>query len=200
MSISSIAINRPVFATVISIVIMLFGIVGFSYLGVREYPSVDPPVVTVSTNYPGANADIIESQIVEPLEESISGIGGIRSLTSSSSDGRGSISVEFELGVSMDVAANDVRDRVSRAVRNLPPDADPPVIIKSDADAETIISITVSSQKRTLLELTEIGNNIFKERLQTIPGVSEIRLWGEKKYAMRLEMDPKKIAAYTNDL
>lgn len=196
MSISSIAIKRPVFATVISIVIVIFGIVGYTYLGVREYPSVDPPVVTVSTNYPGANADIIESQIVEPLEESISGIAGIRSLTSESSDGRGSISVEFELGISMDAAANDVRDRVSRAVRNLPPDADPPVIIKSDADAETIVTITVSSKKRTLLELTEIGNNIFKERLQTIPGVSEIRLWGEKKYAMRLEMDPKKIAAY----
>ncbi|GIV32818.1 MAG: multidrug resistance protein [Chitinophagales bacterium] len=196
MNISSISINRPVLATVISIVIVLFGAVGFSYLGVREYPSVDPPIVTVTTNYTGANADIIESQITEPLEESINGIAGIASLTSTSSDGRSTIRVEFELGMDMDAAANDVRDRVSRAVRNLPPDADPPIIVKSDANAETILSITVSSDKRTLLQLTDIGINIFKERLQTIPGVSEIRIWGEKKYAMRLEMDPLKIAAY----
>src|SRR5690606_18317997 len=146
-----------------------------------EYPSVDPPIVTVTTNYTGANADIIESQITEPLEESINGISGINSLTSTSSDGRSSISVEFDLGVDMDAAANDVRDRVSRAVRNLPQDADPPIVVKSDANSETILSITVSSDKRTLLELTDIGINTFKERLQTIQGVSEIRIWGEKK-------------------
>lgn len=196
MNISSISINRPVLATVISIVIVIFGIVGFSYLGVREFPSVDPPIVTVTTNYAGANADIIESQITEPLEESINGISGINTLTSTSSDGRSTISVEFELGIDMDAAANDVRDRVSRAVRNLPADADPPIVVKSDANADAVLSITVSSDKRTLLQLTDIGINIFKERLQTIQGVSEIRIWGEKKYAMRLEMDPKKVAAY----
>jgi len=196
MNLASVSINRPVLAMVMSILIIIFGLVGFSFLGVREYPSVDPPMVSVSTNYVGANADVIESQITEPLEESINGIAGIKRLTSTSSDGRSSIRVEFELGVDMEAAANDVRDKVSRAVRNLPPDADPPGISKSDADAQTIIALTVSSDQRTLLELSEIGNNIFKERLQTIPGVSQIRIWGDKKYAMRLQIDPAKLASY----
>ncbi len=196
MNISSISIERPVLATVISIFIVLFGIIGFTYLGVREYPSVDPPIITVTTNYTGANADIIESQITEPLEESINGIAGIRSLTSISSDGRSTITVEFELDVDLEAAANDVRDRVSRAVRNLPTDTDPPIVAKSDADSSPILSMTIQSDQRSLLELTEIANNIFKERLQTIPGVSEIRIWGEKKYSMKLQLDPVKMAGY----
>jgi hydrophobe/amphiphile efflux-1 (HAE1) family protein len=196
MNISSLSINRPVLATVFSIVIVLFGVIGFTTLGVREYPSVDPPIVTVQTNYTGANADIIESQITEPLEESINGIAGISALTSQSSDGRSSITVEFDLEVDLEAAANDVRDRVSRAQRNLPQDADPPIVSKADANAETILSLTVQSDSRSLLELSEIANNVFKERLQTIPGISEIRIWGEKKYAMRLLMDPDKLAAY----
>jgi len=196
MNISSLSINRPVLATVFSIVLVLFGVIGFTALGVREYPSVDPPIVTVQTNYTGANADIIESQITEPLEESINGIAGISALTSQSSDGRSSITVEFDLEIDLEAAANDVRDRVSRAQRNLPQDADPPIVSKADANAETILSLTVQSDSRTLLELSEIANNVFKERLQTIPGISEIRIWGEKKYAMRLLMDPDKLAAY----
>jgi multidrug efflux pump len=196
MNISSVSINRPVLATVLSIVIVLFGIIGFRSLGVREYPSVDPPIVTVQTNYTGANADIIESQITEPLEESINGIAGIRSLTSISSDGRSSLTVEFNLEVDLEAAANDVRDRVSRAQRNLPPDADPPIVSKADANSDAILSLTVQSDSRNLLELSEIANNVFKERLQTIPGVSEIRIWGEKKYAMRLLMDPDRLSAY----
>ena len=183
-------------ATVFSIVIVLFGVIGFRSLGVREYPSVDPPVITVSTNYTGANADVMESQITEPLEESINGIAGIRSISSVSSDGRSNITVEFNLGTDLEDAANDVRDRVSRAVRNLPPDADPPVTTKSDADANPILSLTVQSDSRNLLELTDVATNIFKERLQTIPGVSEIRIWGEKRYAMRLLLDPDRLAAY----
>lgn len=196
MNISSISINRPVLATVISIMIVLFGVIGYTFLGVREFPSVDPPVVTVTTNYIGANADVIESQITEPLEESINGIAGIRSLTSISSDGRSNITVEFELGVDMEAAANDVRDRVSRAVRNLPPDSDPPVVTKSDADAFPIVVLTLQSNSRNLMELSDFANNVFKERLQTIPGVSEIRIWGEKRYAIKLLMDPVKMAAY----
>lgn len=183
-------------ATVFSIIILIFGGIGFSYLGVREFPSVDPPIITVTTNYPGANADIIESQITEPLEESVSGVSGIRTLSSVSSDGRSNITVEFELGVDLEAAANDVRDKVSQAIRLLPPDADPPVVVKSDADAESILSITVQSDKRSLLELSEIGNNVFKERLQAVRGVSQIQIWGEKKYAMRLEIDPQKLSAY----
>jgi len=196
MNISSISIQRPVLATVISIVIILFGVIGYAYLGVREFPSVDPPVVTVTTNYIGANADVMESQITEPLEESINGIAGIRSLTSISSDGRSNITVEFELGVDMEAASNDVRDRVSRAIRNIPPDTDPPIVTKSDADAGPIYALTLQSGARDLMELSDIANNVFKERLQTIPGVSEIRIWGERKYSIKLLLDPSKLASY----
>lgn len=196
MNLSSISISRPVLSIVMSIVIVLFGGIGYMFLGVREYPSVDPPVVTVTTNYVGANAEVIESQITEPLEESINGIAGIRSMTSTSSDGRSNITVEFELGVDMEAAANDVRDRVSRAQRNLPPDINAPVISKSDANSDAIVSMTIQSDRRSLLELSAFANDIFKERLQTIPGVSEIRIWGEKKYSMKLLIDPARLAAH----
>ncbi len=196
MNISSISISRPVLATVVSLLIVLFGVIGYAYLGVREFPSVDPPIVTVTTNYIGANADVIESQITEPLEESINGIAGIRSLTSVSSDGRSNITVEFELGVDMEAAANDVRDRVSRAIRSIPPDTDPPIVTKSDADASPIFALTLQSSSRNLMELSDIANNVFKERLQTIPGVSEIRIWGERKYSIKLLLDPEKLASF----
>jgi len=196
MNIASLSINRPVLATVISIVFVLFGVIGFNYLGVREFPSVDPPIITVTTNYPGANADVIESQITEPLEEQINSVAGIKTMTSVSSDGRSTITVEFDLSMDLDAAANDVRDKVSGAVRNLPQDADPPVVAKSDANSDAIFSLTVQSDKLSLLELTDLGTNVFKERLQTIKGVSEIRIWGEKKYAMKFNLDPSKMAGY----
>lgn len=196
MSLSSISIKRPVLAIVMSLTIVIFGVIGFNFLGVREYPNVDPPVVTVVANYTGANADVIESQITEPLEESISGVAGIRTLSSVSREGRATITVEFDLEVDMEAAANDVRDRVSRAVRNLPPDADAPIVLKADADAVPIIFFNVKSNQRSLLELTDIAENTFKERVQTIPGVSEVRIWGSKRYAMRLWMDPARLAAY----
>jgi len=196
MNLSAIFINRPVLATVLSILILLFGVIGYTFLGIREYPSVDSPVVTVTTSYPGANADVIESQITEPLEESINGIAGIRTLSSSSRDGSSNISVEFKIGTDMEAASNDVRDRVSRAIRNLPPDVDPPRVVKSDADANPVFVLTIQSDKRSLLELSEIANNFFKERLQTIPGVSEIRIYGEKKYSIKLLIDPLKLAGY----
>lgn len=196
MSLSSLSINRPVLATVMSILILLFGFIGMTQLGVREYPSVDPPLITVSTNYPGANADVIESQITEPLEESVNGIEGIRTLTSVSRDGRSTITVEFDLGVDMETAANDVRDKVSRSIRLLPPDADPPIVSKADADASPIIFLNIRSEQRSLLELTEIADRTFKESLQTIPGVSSISIWGAKRYSMRLWMDPSRLTAY----
>jgi multidrug efflux pump len=179
-----------------SITIVLFGVIGFTFLGVREYPSVDPPIVTVSASYTGANAEVMESQITEPLEEAISGIEGIRTLKSTSTEGRSIITVEFELGIDMETAANDVRDKVSRALRLLPPDADNPVVLKADADAIPIVFLNVKSDKRDLLQLTDIAQNVFKERVQTIPGVSEVQIWGSKIYAMRLWMDPAKLAAY----
>ncbi len=196
MSLSSISIRRPVLATVMSIVVVLFGLIGMTQLGVREFPSVDPPIITVSTGYPGANADVIESQITEPLEESINGIEGIRTLTSISRDGRSTITVEFDLGMDMEAAANDVRDRVSRSLWNLPPDADPPVVSKADADAFPIIFLNIRSEQRNLLELTDIAERTFKESLQTIPGVSSISVWGAKRYSMRLWMDPARLAAF----
>lgn len=193
MTLSEISIKRPVLATVFAIIFILLGLVGYLSLGVREYPSVDPPIVTVQTNYTGANAEIIESQITEPLEEQINSIDGIKTISSNSTDGRSTITIEFLPSVNLNDAANDVRDKTAQALRNLPPDADPPTVNKADANAETILSITVQSEKRGLLELSQIGNNIFKERLQTVPGVSSIRIWGEKKYAMRLELDPSKM-------
>ena len=196
MSLTSISIRRPVLASVMSIVIVLFGVISFFYLGVREYPSVDPPIVTVSTNYVGANADVIESQITEPLEESVNGIAGIRTLTSVSREGRSTITVEFGLDIDLEAAANDVRDRVSRAQRLLPADADPPTVTKADADASPIVFLNVNSDRRDLLDLTNIADDIFREQLQTIPGVSEIRIWGSRRYAMRMWMDPMKLAAY----
>ncbi len=195
-SLSQISINRPVLAIVMSLVILLFGGIGISLLGIREYPSVDPPVINVSTTYVGANADVIEAQITEPLEEQINGIQGIKSLTSVSADGRSNITVEFEVGGDLEAAANDVRDKVAGALRNLPPDAEPPVVSKADADSQPIVGVNVKSENRSLLELSDIASNIFKERLQTIPGVSRIQIWGEKEYAIRLRMDPLKMASY----
>ena len=195
-SFSEISIKRPVLSIVMSITIIVFGIIGYTYLGVREYPSVDPPVVNVQTSYTGANADIIESQITEPLEESINGIAGIRTLSSSSRDGRSSITVEFDLSVNIEDAANDVRDRVSRAMGQLPKDVDPPIVAKADADANPIFNINVFSSTRNLLSLNELATRNIKEKFQTIPGVSSVQLWGEQKYAMRLHIDPERLASF----
>ncbi len=196
MSLSSVSIKRPVLATVFSIIILLFGFIGMTFLGVREFPSVDPPIITVSTSYPGANSDVIETQITEPLEQSINGIPGIRTLTSVSRPGGSNITVEFELSIDMETAANDVRDKVSQAQRRLPRDVDPPTVSKADADASPIMFIAIKSDQRSLLELSEIADLTFKEQLQTIPGVSSIMIWGEKRYAMRLWLDPVKMAGY----
>ncbi len=196
MTLSELSIKRPVLSTVFMLVILLFGIIGYTSLPVREYPSVDNPIITVSVSYPGANADVIEKQITEPLEQNINGIPGIRSLISSSSQGRSRITVEFELSVDMETAANDVRDKVSVAQRYLPRDVDPPTVSKADADSEPIMQITVQSDIRSLLELTEIAELTVKERLQTIQNVSSVAIWGENRYAMRLWLDPVKMAAY----
>ena len=195
-SLSDISIKRPVLAIVMSVVIILFGVIGFTYLGVREYPSVDPPVITVFTTYPGANASIIETQITEPLEESINGIAGIRTLSSSSRDGRSMITVEFTLDTDLEAAANDVRDRVARSMAQLPKDVDPPTVSKADADSDPIYFINIKSKGRPILELSDIVQRNIREKFQTVPGVSSVQMWGEKKYAMRLRIDPARLAAY----
>lgn len=196
MTISELSIRRPVLSTVFVLIIFLLGIIGYFYLGVREYPNIDNPIITVNVTYPGANAEIIESQITEPLEQNINGIPGIRSLTSSSSQGSSRITVEFELNVDLETAANDVRDKVSRAQSYLPRDCDPPTVAKADADANPIMQITVESSKRSLLQLSEIADLTLKEQLQTVPNVSAVEIWGENRYSMRLWLDPIKMAAY----
>lgn len=196
MNVSSLSINRPVLTSVFAIIILLFGFVGYTFLGVREFPSVDPAIITVSTSYPGANSDVIETQITEPLEQNINGIPGVRSLSSVSSQGSSRITVEFELSVDLETAANDVRDKVSRAMRFLPRDCDPPTVAKADADANPILFLTVESSKRSLLQLSEIAELTLKEQLQTISGVSAVSIFGEKRYAMRLWIDPSKLAGY----
>ena len=196
MNISELSIKRPVLSTVMTLIILLFGFIGYNSLGVREYPSVDNPIISVSCSYPGANADVIENQITEPLEQNINGIPGIRSLSSTSSQGSCRITVEFELSVDLETAANDVRDKVSRAQRYLPRDCDPPTVSKADADATPILMVTIGSDKRSLLEISEIADLTVKEQLQTIPDVSSVEIWGEKKYSMRLWIDPIKMAGY----
>lgn len=197
MSLSTTSIKRPVLAIVMNLVLVLFGIIGFNFLGVREFPSIDPPNVSVRTSYPGANSDIIESQITEPLEKAINSIEGIKSISSSSNQGTSNINIEFNLNKDLEEAANDVRDKVSQAVRQLPKDIDGlPVVSKADANSESIISMTVQSDKRNQLELSDYAENVIAQRLQTIPGVSGIQIWGQKRFAMRIWIDPGKLAAY----
>ena len=197
MNISSLSIRRPVLAIVMNLIILIFGVIGFKSLGIREYPSIDPPVITVRTSYSGANAEIIESQITEPLEKGINGIAGIKSISSSSNQGSSNITVEFDISANLEAAANDVRDKVSQAARSLPQDIDaPPVIEKADANSDPIISMTIESDTRNILELSDFAENVIAERVQTIPEVSGVRVWGQKKYAMRLWLDPQRLAAY----
>ena len=198
MNISELSLRRPVLAVVINLIIIVFGFIGFKFLGVRDYPAIDPPNINVRTSYGGANPDIIETQITEPLEKAINGIAGIKNITSSSNAGSSNINVEFELGVDLEAAANDVRDKVSQATRSLPNDLEaPPVVSKADASSDPIISMTVQSNTRNQLEISEWANNVLVERVQTIPGVSAIQIWGEKRYAMRIWFNPEKLAAYS---
>ena len=196
MSLSSTCIKRPVFATVMNIILMILGCIGLVFLGVRDYPSVDPPIISVSTSFPGANADVMETQVTEPLESAINGIPGIRSLTSQSRDGRSYITVEFELEVDLETAANDVRDKVSGAMWKLPDGIDSPTVSKADADAQPIFGVSLRSDKRSLIDLSMYAEQYYKERLQTIAGVSSVSIWGEKRYSVRLRMDPSLLAAY----
>ena len=198
MDLAELSVKRPVLVTVFSIIIILFGAIGFKYLGVREFPSIDPPVITVRTSYTGANADVIQSQITEPLEKAINGIDGIRTLSSSSNQGSSIITVEFNLSSNLEAAANDVRDKVSQAVRQLPQDIDaPPVVSKADANSDPIVSMTLVSDTRSLLEVSDYAENVIAQNLQTISGVSAVQIWGQRRYCMRIRLKPDKMAAYS---
>ena len=197
MTLSDLSLRRPVLATVMSILIIVFGAIGFRYLGVREYPAIDPPTISVRTSYTGANAEVIESQITEPLEKAVNSIAGIRTISSQSALGNSSITLEFDLSSDLERAANDVRDKVSQAQRSLPQDIDaPPVVSKADANSDPIVFIPLQSSTRNVMELTDYAENVLVEKLQTIPGVSEVRIFGEKRPAMRLWFDPAKLAAH----
>jgi len=197
MNISELSLKRPVLATVMNLLIILFGVIGYSFLALRDYPAIDPPVITVSTNYTGANPDVIESQISEPLEKQINGIPGIRTISSTSSLGNSSITVEFNLGVDLEAAASDVRDKVSQATRSLPLDIDaPPVVTKADANSDPILILAVQSHTKSLMELSDYTDNVLQQQLQTIDQVSSVNVFGDKSYAMRIWLDQAKMNAY----
>jgi len=197
MNISELSLKRPVLATVMNLIIILFGIVGYTFLAVRDYPAIDPPIITVTTSYTGANPDLIESQITEPLEKQINGIPGIRTITSNSSLGSSSIVVEFNLGFDLEAAASDVRDKVGQAARSLPQDIDaPPVVTKADANSDFILLLTVQSRTKSLMELSDYADNILQQQLQTIDGVSSVFVFGDKGYALRIWLNPDKMNAY----
>jgi len=197
MNISELSLKRPVLATVMNLMLILFGIVGFTFLAVRDYPAIDPPIITISTSYTGANPDIIESQITEPLEKQVNGIPGIRTITSSSSLGSSQITVEFNLGVDLEAAASDVRDKVGQAQRSLPLDIDaPPVVSKADANSDFIIILAIQSRTKSLLDLSDYSENVLQQQLQTINEVSSVNIFGQKRYSMRIWIDPDKMNAF----
>src|SRR5260221_6268523 len=195
MILSDVSIRRPVFASVISLVVVIFGLFAFQRLSVREYPNIDPPIVSVSTTYKGASANVIEAQITQILEDSISGIEGVRAITSSSRDGSSSISIEFWLTRDIESATNDIRDKVGRVISKLPTDADPPVIAKVEADARPILWASLSSDRLTGLELTDYAKRFLVDRLSNITGVSAVRIGGERLYSMRIWLDRRALAA-----
>ena len=197
MNISELSLKRPVLATVMNLMLILFGVVGYNFLAVRDYPAIDPPIITVNTSYTGANPDLIESQITEPLEKNINGIPGIRTISSTSSLGSSFITVEFNLGVDLEAAASDVRDKVGQATRALPLDIDaPPVVTKSDANSDFILILAVQSRTKSLMELSDYADNVLQQQLQTIDQVSAVNVFGDKSYAMRIWLDQDKMNAY----
>ncbi|HET6585558.1 MAG TPA: efflux RND transporter permease subunit, partial [Nannocystaceae bacterium] len=196
MTLSEIGIRRPVLAVVFGIVLLVFGAVAIALLGVREYPAVDPPVVTVRTTYTGAAPETVNATVTEPLEQALGGVAGIRTISSSSREGQSEIRIEFELDYDLAEAANDIRDKVGQARRNLPPDVEPPVVEKADADAQVIVFITLSSETKSILEVNEVADTLVRERMQTIPGVATVRIFGEQRWAMRLRLDPDAMAAH----
>src|ERR1043165_169835 len=200
MNISELSLRRPVLATVMNLAIILFGVIGLTFLAVRDYPAIDPPLISVSTSYTGANADIIENQVTEPLEKQVNGIPGIRTITSSSTLGSSQITVEFNLGIDLEAAASDVRDKVGQAARSLPQDIDaPPVISKADANSDFILILAVQSRTKSLLELSDYAENVLQQQLQTINQVSAVNIFGQKRYAMRIWINPDKLNTYGID-
>jgi multidrug efflux pump len=196
MRLPELSIRRPVLASVMSLLLILVGAISYSRLAVREYPNIDPPIVSVRTVYTGASAEVVESQITQPLEDSLAGIEGIKQMKSASREEVSQITVEFTLDRNIDDAANDVRDRVARVRGLLPDETDEPVISKTEADAFPIIWLAFSSSRHSPLEITDYADRVVKDRLQTLPGVASVIIGGERRYAMRLWLDRERLAAY----
>jgi len=195
MTLAEVSIRRPVFTIVISLLITLFGAMSVTNLGVREYPAVDPPTISITTAYAGAAAEVVQAQITEPIEEAVNGVAGIKTLTSVSREGASQINAEFDLGADLETAASDVRDQLARAVRFLPPDINPPILNKANADSQPIFGLALHSPIRSQLELSAYADGL-REKLQTVPGIAAVDQPAEKRYAMRLWMDPEKLTAY----
>ncbi len=195
MKLSDISIRRPVFATVMSLAIVLFGIIAFLRLPVREYPDIDPPIVSVVTLYRGASASVVETEITDILEEQFATLAGVKTMTSSSREQGSVITIEFELRRNVDEAANDVRDRVSRTRGVLPREIDEPVVSKVDVNAQPIVWLALASDRHDGLELTDVADRVLKERIQRLPGVGSVIIGGERRYAMRVWLDPPRLAA-----
>ncbi len=195
MVLSDLSIRRPVFATVMSLLLVVLGVIAYTRLTLRELPAIDPPVGSVSVEYPGASAAVVETRITQVLEDSLSGIEGVETIESQSSNGEGSISIEFSLDRDIEAAANDVRDAVSRVVDRMPEEADPPEIEKAESDSEVVIWLNMSSTRMNTLELSDFADRYVVDRLSAIDGVSRVRVGGEQRYAMRVWLDSAALAA-----
>ena len=195
MLLSDLSVKRPVFASVVNLLLIVFGVVAISLLSLREYPDIDPPIVSVSTSYPGASAAIIETRITQLLEDRISGIEGIKNISSSSSNGRSRISIEFNLSRDIDAASNDVRERISRALNNLPDQAFPPEVSKSGSDEDVIVWYNLRSTNLSVMELTDYADRFIVDQLSIVDGVARVRLGGGRSYAMKVWLDKDAMAA-----
>src|SRR5918911_4327725 len=195
MKLSDLSIQRPVLASMVSLALVLFGAIGYQRLSVREFPDVDPPIVSVSTELPGANPQVVESAVTDILEEELSTVEGLRTLTSSSQEGFSNITLEFNLDRDVEAAAQDTRDKVARVRERLPEDIEEPVVAKQDADAQPFFWLALSGENYDLLQLSDIGDRLVKTRLQSLPGVGQARIFGERRFSMRVWLSASELAA-----
>ena len=195
MLLSDVSVKRPVFATVVNLLLLTFGIVSFFMLSLRQYPDIDPPIVSVSISYPGASAEIVESKITQLLEDRISGIEGIKNINSTSRNGRSNITIEFNTNRDIDSASNDVRERVSRALNNLPDQALPPEVFKANDDEDVIVWFVMNSETMNSLELTDYAKRYIVDRFAVVDGVARVRVGGGRDYSMKVWLDRDAMAA-----
>lgn len=195
MKLSDVSIRRPVFATVMSLLLIVLGIMAFSRLTLRELPAIDPPIVSVDVSYPGASAAVVETRITQVLEDALAGIEGIETIESRSVNGRASVSIEFTLQRDIEAAANDVRDAVSRVMDRMPDEADPPEVEKVESDSDPVLWLNMSSKKMDTLQLSDYADRYVVDRLSSVDGVAQVRIGGQQRYAMRIWLNQDALAA-----